>query len=159
MVPLSRFAYPQFHCLIRSVPRVKRFSTAVPLTSEAKVAPVTTTPGYMHGKSLALTPNRYMSLADIVRAGCGGEGDKVYEDLARRSIGAYRASREVVDAKLLPILEKHRIVLLMEGTVDAPKSKLSMNVVKMLTQLQGVPMVAIDVTAHPAILGFALTHG
>ncbi|CDI80986.1 Glutaredoxin-related protein, related [Eimeria acervulina] len=34
-----------------------------------------------------------------------------------------------------------------------------MNIVKILTQLQSVPLKAVDVTAHPAVLGFALTHG
>ena len=89
----------------------------------------------------------------------GGTGDAVYKRLAERSIAAYNAERESVDAQLLPVLKQNKLVLFLEGSVDNPKSLLSMNVVKMLTQLQSVPLVAIDVTAHPAILGFALTHG
>ncbi|KAL8454299.1 hypothetical protein Emed_000408 [Eimeria media] len=89
----------------------------------------------------------------------GGTADAVYKRLAERSLEAYRAEREAVDAQLLPVLKQNKLVLFLEGTVDNPKSRLSMNVVKMLTQLQSLPLVAIDVTTHPAILGFALTHG
>ncbi|KAL8435440.1 hypothetical protein ACSSS7_002511 [Eimeria intestinalis] len=91
--------------------------------------------------------------------GSGGTSDPVYKRLAERSVEAYSAEREAVDAQLLPVLKQNKLVLFLEGTVDNPKSRLSMNVVKMLTQLQSLPLVAIDVTAHPAILGFALTHG
>merc|ERR1719440_505931 len=45
----------------------------------------------------------------------------------------------------------------MEGTPDAPKSELSINVVKMLTQAQVVPLVSVDVLAHPAILGYTVS--
>lgn len=96
---------------------------------------------------------------DTMLNASGGTGDAVYKRLAERSIAAYNAERESVDAQLLPVLKQNKLVLFLEGSVDNPKSLLSMNVVKMLTQLQSVPLVAIDVTAHPAILGFALTHG
>ncbi|CDJ41361.1 hypothetical protein, conserved [Eimeria tenella] len=89
---------------------------------------------------------------------CGGPEDPVYKRLVERSTKAYNEERESVDAHLLPLLKQNRLVLFMEGTVDRPKSLASMNVVKMLTQLQSVPLMAVDVTTHPAILGFALTH-
>lgn len=89
----------------------------------------------------------------------GGTSDAVYKCLAQRSIQAYNAERETVDAQLLPVLKQNKLVLFLEGTVDNPKSLLSMNVVKMLTHLQSLPLVTIDTMTHPAILGFALTHG
>ncbi|CDJ27870.1 uncharacterized protein EMH_0035660 [Eimeria mitis] len=101
---------------------------------------------------------RFDSFEEILNAS-GSANDGVYQRLSERSIAAYTAERESVDAQLLPVLKKNKLVLFLEGTVDNPKSLLSMNVVKMLTQLQSIPLVAIDVTAHPAILGFALTHG
>merc|ERR1712099_77142 len=45
----------------------------------------------------------------------------------------------------------------MEGTPDAPKSEPSLNLVKMLTQAQVVPFLAIDVFAHPAVLGYTVS--
>lgn len=100
----------------------------------------------------------FISYEEILDA-CGGADDAAYKLLTKRSVAAYNAERESVDAKLLPVLRENKMVLFLEGTVDNPKSFLSMNVVKMLTQLQSLPLVSIDVTAHPAILGFALTHG
>ncbi len=44
----------------------------------------------------------------------------------------------------------------MEGSVDAPKSQLSNNLVKLLTGVQAVPMVTVDVLEHPAILGYTI---
>merc|ERR1711977_734642 len=52
-------------------------------------------------------------------------------------------------------ISSNKMVLFMEGTPDAPRSELSMNVIKMLTQAQVVPFVAVDVLTHPAILGYA----
>lgn len=100
----------------------------------------------------------FTSYEEILSA-CGGADDAAYKRLTERSIAAYNADRENVDSRLLPVIRQNKLVLFVEGTVDNPKSLLSMNVIKMLTQLQSLPLVAIDVTAHPAILGFALTHG
>ncbi|CDI85285.1 Chromosome III, complete sequence, related [Eimeria praecox] len=101
---------------------------------------------------------QFNSLEEMLTAS-GGADDEVYRRLSERSIAAYNADRESVDAQLLPVLKKNKLVLFLEGTVDNPKSLLSMNIVKILTQLQSVPLTAIDVTTHPAILGFALNHG
>ncbi|KAL8276045.1 hypothetical protein Esti_000039 [Eimeria stiedai] len=114
-----------------------------------------------HTKERELVPGslpRFASLSAMLEAS-GGTTDAVYKRLADRSLKAYCAEREAVDAQLLPVLKQNKLVLFLEGTVDNPKSRLSMNVVKMLTQLQSLPLVVIDVTAHPALLGFALTHG
>merc|ERR1711879_192634 len=51
----------------------------------------------------------------------------------------------------------NKVVLFMEGTVDAPKSVPSLNAVRILTEAQVVPLVAIDVLAHPAILGYTVS--
>merc|ERR1712085_126246 len=45
----------------------------------------------------------------------------------------------------------------MEGTPDAPKSELSMNAVKMLTQVQATTFLSVDVLTHPAILGYTVS--
>lgn len=44
----------------------------------------------------------------------------------------------------------------MEGTVDAPKSILSNNLVKILTGVQAFPLVCVDVLEHPTILGYTV---
>ena len=44
----------------------------------------------------------------------------------------------------------------MEGTVDAPKSQLSNDLVKLLTGVQAVPLLSVDVLEHPAILGYTV---
>jgi glutaredoxin-related protein len=44
----------------------------------------------------------------------------------------------------------------MEGTVDSPKSLLSNNLVKLLTGVQAVPLVSVDVLEHPAIMGYTV---
>merc|ERR1712093_438983 len=51
-------------------------------------------------------------------------------------------------------MEKSKLVLFLEGTADAPKSAASLNVIKMLTAAQAVPVTVVDTTAHPAILGY-----
>merc|ERR1712196_567278 len=54
-------------------------------------------------------------------------------------------------------LASNKMVLFMEGTPDAPKSELSMNVIKMLTQVQASTFLSVDVLTHPAILGYTVT--
>ncbi len=44
----------------------------------------------------------------------------------------------------------------MEGNVDSPKSLLSNNLVKLLTGVQAVPLVCVDVLEHPAIMGYTV---
>lgn len=44
----------------------------------------------------------------------------------------------------------------MEGTMDAPKSLLSNNLVKILTGVQTFPLVSVDILEHPAILGYTV---
>lgn len=110
------------------------------------------------GPSSSSSLRHFNSFKEILGAS-GGGNDEVFHRLSERSIAAYFADRESVDAQLLPVLKKNRLVLFLEGTIDNPKSLASMNIVKILTQLQSVPLKAVDVTAHPAVLGFALTHG
>merc|ERR1712217_634666 len=45
----------------------------------------------------------------------------------------------------------------MEGTPDAPKSETGHNAIKMLTQAQAVPLLAIDTLSHPAVLGYTVS--
>ena len=44
----------------------------------------------------------------------------------------------------------------MEGSVDAPKSQLSNNLVKVLTGVQAFPLVSVDVLEHPDIMGYTV---
>merc|ERR1711870_107758 len=82
---------------------------------------------------------------------------KLYEDLVDKSLKEYQANQSAVNADLDAELAKNKMVLFMEGTPDAPKSEASMNVVKMMTQVQAVPFLAVDVLAHPAVLGYTVT--
>lgn len=50
----------------------------------------------------------------------------------------------------------NKIVVFMEGAVDAPKSQLSNNLVKLLTGVQAFPLVSVDVLEHPAIMGYTV---
>ncbi|CAE8624668.1 unnamed protein product, partial [Polarella glacialis] len=79
---------------------------------------------------------------------------KLYEDLVDKSVKEFQANQKEVSDNLDAELKSNKVVLFMEGTVDAPKSEPSMNAVKILTQAQVVPLTAIDVLAHPAILGY-----
>merc|ERR1712207_61225 len=54
-------------------------------------------------------------------------------------------------------LASNKMVLFMEGTPDAPKSEASLNVIRMLTQVQAVGFLSVDVLSHPAILGYTVT--
>eukprot|EP00928_Gymnodinium_smaydae_P062472 TRINITY_DN46326_c0_g1_i1.p1 TRINITY_DN46326_c0_g1~~TRINITY_DN46326_c0_g1_i1.p1 ORF type:complete len:187 (-),score=52.14 TRINITY_DN46326_c0_g1_i1:212-772(-) len=82
---------------------------------------------------------------------------KLYEDLVEKSVKEYQANQKAVSDDLDAELAKNRLVLFMEGTPDAPLSEVSLNVVKMLTQGQVVPLLAIDVLKHPALLGYTVS--
>merc|ERR1712118_92413 len=73
---------------------------------------------------------------------------------AKKAVDLYKQTQAMVDASMKTTMEKSKLVLFMEGTADAPKSVASLNVMKMLTAAQAVPMTVVDTTAHPAILGF-----
>lgn len=72
------------------------------------------------------------------------------------ALKSYRAARAETDPILDSLLKKNKLVLFLDGVVDAPRSQLSHNVVKMLTQVQAVPLISIDIGGHPAIEGYAL---
>merc|ERR1719215_907308 len=82
---------------------------------------------------------------------------KLYDNLVAKSVKEYQANQKMVADDLDAELSSNKMVLFMEGTPDAPKSEASMNVVKMMTQVQAVPFVAVDVLAHPAVLGYTVT--
>eukprot|EP00927_Polykrikos_kofoidii_P082727 TRINITY_DN82_c0_g2_i1.p1 TRINITY_DN82_c0_g2~~TRINITY_DN82_c0_g2_i1.p1 ORF type:complete len:214 (-),score=32.54 TRINITY_DN82_c0_g2_i1:111-680(-) len=82
---------------------------------------------------------------------------KRYEDFVDKSVAAYESAQGSVGSTFDAELAANKVVLFMEGTPDAPKSVPSMNVVKMLTEAQVVPLLAVDVLAHPAILGYSVS--
>merc|ERR1711924_172087 len=81
----------------------------------------------------------------------------MYEDLVKKSVAEYKANEKDVARDLDAELASNKMVPFMEGTPDAPKSELSMNVVKMLTQAQASTFLSVDVLPHPAILGYTVT--
>merc|ERR1740129_117678 len=82
---------------------------------------------------------------------------QLYDDFAGKAVKAYQASQKEVDDSLNADLASNKMVLFMEGTPDAPKSEASLNVVRMLTQVQAVGFLSVDVLAHPALLGYTVT--
>mmetsp|Transcript_100076 Transcript_100076/g.282476 ORF Transcript_100076/g.282476 Transcript_100076/m.282476 type:complete len:191 (+) Transcript_100076:74-646(+) len=120
---------------------VRRASKFVPLGSVAPQA------------SVALFgPRAFAAVASPLQT-----ASKLYADLVDKSVKEFHANKQAVAADLDAELAANRLVLFMEGTPDAPKSEPSMNAVKMLTQAQAVPILAVDVLAHPTILGYAVT--
>merc|ERR1712100_531751 len=87
--------------------------------------------------------------------GAGVQSD--YQKLVEKSVKEFQANQATVSADLDAELAKNKVVLFMEGSPDAPKSELAMNVVKMLTQTQVVPVLAVDALAHPAVLGYTVS--
>merc|ERR1712153_235713 len=81
----------------------------------------------------------------------------MYEDLVSKSVAEYKANEQEVAKDLDAEIASNKMVLFMEGTPDAPKSELSMNAVKMLTQVQAVPVLAVNVLSHPSILGYTVS--
>jgi len=82
---------------------------------------------------------------------------KLYQDLVAKSVKSFEANKAAVSGNLDAEIKDNKMVLFMEGTPDAPKSELSMNVVKMLTEAQAASFLAIDVLQHPAILGYTVS--
>merc|ERR1719265_454503 len=80
-----------------------------------------------------------------------------YDSFVAASVKAYEADKNTVNAAFDKELSDNKVVLFMEGTPDCPKSTQSMNVIKMLTQAQVVPLVSVDVMAHPALLGYTVS--
>eukprot|EP00389_Voromonas_pontica_P002423 GDKH01003597.1.p1 GENE.GDKH01003597.1~~GDKH01003597.1.p1 ORF type:complete len:172 (-),score=22.08 GDKH01003597.1:124-639(-) len=91
-------------------------------------------------------------------------GTATFDRVKKLATESYEKDKATLDAEFKELLNSQKLVLFMEGTPDVPKSELSLNVVKMLTEAQAVPLCSVDVLAHPAILGYALskskgTHG
>merc|ERR1719346_138504 len=82
---------------------------------------------------------------------------KLYDDFVGKAVKAYQASQKEVNDSLDADLASNKMVLFMEGTPDAPKSEASLNAIRMLTQVQAVGFLSVDVLAHPALLGYTVT--
>uniref|UniRef100_A0A0K6S6E3 Uncharacterized protein n=1 Tax=Chromera velia CCMP2878 TaxID=1169474 RepID=A0A0K6S6E3_9ALVE len=90
------------------------------------------------------------SSSDVLNASTAA----VYQEVLEGGKKMYEANKPEIDGKMEALLKQNKLVLFMEGQPDHPKSELSMNAVKMLTEAQAVPLVAVDVLAHPALLGY-----
>jgi len=82
---------------------------------------------------------------------------EAYNDYVQKSVKSYEADKAAVNASMEAELSGNKVCLFMDGTPESPKSLLSLNIVKMLTEAQVVPLVSIDVSAHPAILGYTVS--
>ena len=78
------------------------------------------------------------------------------DSFVQRALDSYKSNKLEVDKELDKLFTSNRIVLVSEGTVDAPKSELSLNVVRMLTEIQAVPLVQVNALEHPAIFGYSV---
>merc|ERR1719183_1207036 len=76
----------------------------------------------------------------------------------KKAVATYKEAQATVDAAMDAKLASAPMVLFMEGTPDAPSSQRSLNVIKMLTQVQSQAFTAVDTTAHPAILGWTASR-
>merc|ERR1719469_1534102 len=83
--------------------------------------------------------------------------NKLYDDFVAKSVKTYQANQKDVAANLDAELASNKMVLFMEGTPDAPKSEASLNAIRMLIQVQAVNFLAVDVLAHPALLGYTVS--
>merc|ERR1712232_1291801 len=84
-------------------------------------------------------------------------GAQVYGEYVDKAVKAFETDKAAVTASMEAELGSKKVVLFMDGTPDAPKSALSLNVVKMLTEAQAVPLTSIDVMQHSAILGYTVS--
>ncbi len=78
------------------------------------------------------------------------------DSFVQKAVESYKQNKLEVDKELDKLFTSNRIVLVSEGTVDAPKSDLALNVVRMLSEVQAVPLVQVDALEHPAILGYSV---
>lgn len=82
---------------------------------------------------------------------------KLYDEFVGKSVKAYQASQKEINDSLDADLKSNKMVLFMEGTPDAPKSEASLNTIRILTQVQAVGFLSVDVLTHPALLGYTVT--
>ena len=84
------------------------------------------------------------------------EVSSLHAEYIAKSLDAYKKNKLDVDKELDKLFSSNRIVLFSDGTVDAPKSELSLNVIRMLTEAQCIPLAHVNVLEHPAILGYTI---
>ncbi|EAN34285.1 hypothetical protein TpMuguga_01g01047 [Theileria parva strain Muguga] len=79
---------------------------------------------------------------------------KLFKDYAEFSVNSYKSSKDSVDSEMTHLLATHKLLLFMEGSVDAPKSLCAGNIVKMFTLLQVLNFHTLDVLSNPPVFGF-----
>ncbi|UKJ88390.2 hypothetical protein MACJ_000834 [Theileria orientalis] len=79
---------------------------------------------------------------------------KHYNDFVESSLNCYNLSQEVVDSEMDHLLNSHKLLLFMEGSVDSPKSLCAANIVKMFTLLQVLDFHTVDVLSNKEVFGF-----
>ena len=78
------------------------------------------------------------------------------DSFVQRALESYKDNKLEVDKELDKLFTSNRIVLVSEGSVDAPKSELALNVLRMLTHIQTAPFVQVNALEHPAIFGYSV---
>ncbi|XP_953729.1 uncharacterized protein TA17000 [Theileria annulata] len=79
---------------------------------------------------------------------------KLFKDYVEFSVNSYKSSKDAVDSEMTNLLANHKLLLFMEGSVDAPKSLCAGNIVKMFTLLQVLNFHTLDVLSNPPVFGF-----
>ncbi len=108
-------------------------------------------PGYC--KLSASGIRQFSTATDPLLASASTEYDRV----KKLGVEMYHAQKQEVDSEMSKLLSENKLIVFLEGSVDKPKSEVSLNTVKILTQAQAVPITSVDVLAHPAILGWFVT--
>merc|ERR1712085_20224 len=133
---------------------INRFSLAAPSASLAMLRSV----GRLLARPVTVAAQRPAVVACRPFASNPLEATaKLYEDLVGKAVKEFQANQKTVSADLDAELSGNKMVLFMEGTPDAPKSEASLNTIRMLTQVQAANFLAVDVLAHPAILGYTVS--
>lgn len=79
------------------------------------------------------------------------------QEFSNYALAEYKKDSKGVDRVIECLIKNNKFVLFLEGTVDRPASLCAMNIVKMLTILQVLPLVTIDILAEPACYGYLNT--
>ncbi|EKX74223.1 conserved hypothetical protein [Theileria equi strain WA] len=89
----------------------------------------------------------------------GSLGTPIFQNSAFKQfvdscVKSYESSKGETDSVMSEILRGHNLVLLMEGTMDKPKSLCAANIAKMFTLLQIDDLHTVDVLSNKEVFGY-----
>ncbi|UKK00785.2 hypothetical protein MACK_000859 [Theileria orientalis] len=114
-------------------------------------------PVLKHSKSLVMYPqSRFATSSSKSTSSFSAPvtESKQFNDFVESSVNSYNLSRDVVDSEMEHLLNSHKLLLFMEGSVDSPKSLCAANIVKMFTLLQVLNFHSVDVLSNKEVFGF-----